>query len=464
MIIHFNGAAQTVTGSQFHIQVNGKTLLLDCGLYQGRWEDTHARNSTFRFDPARLDAVLLSHAHIDHSGNLPNLVKQGFKGSIYATPVTVDLTDLMLQDSGHIQESDAEYVNRRRARKGLPPVEPLYTQRDASMVRMHMKNLPYDQPLELFPGVTVTMVEAGHILGSASVVLDINEDGRKYRVWFSGDIGRPGLPLIRDPRLPEDTDYLIMESTYGDKSHEDIEAAYDELRDTVKATIKRGGKVIIPAFAVGRTQEIVYNLNRMMQAREIPSIPIFVDSPLAVNATTIFARFPQYFDDETHEFTRSGRHPALAFDQLTYVKSVDESKALNRRGDPMVILSASGMAESGRILHHLANNIEDPKNTVLIVSRQAPGTLGRELADRAKTVEIFGETYRRRAEVVTIGGFSAHAGKNMLVRYATQCKGRLKKLWLVHGEEKSAGALMQALRAQMDIPIEYPELYERVEI
>jgi metallo-beta-lactamase family protein len=464
MLIHFNGAAQTVTGSQYLLEVNGKKILMECGLYQGHWEEAYKRNLNFKFDPATLDVVILSHAHIDHSGNLPNLLKNGYKGPIYATQVTCDLADLMLRDSGHIQEADTEYINKKRAKHGQKPIEPLYTIEDASQVKMQLKPVAYDQALEIVPGVKLTLVEAGHILGSASVVLDVKEEGRSYRLWFSGDIGRFKLPLLRDPQPPSNADYLIMESTYGDKIHGDPEKAYTELRDVVAKTIQRGGKVIIPAFAIGRTQELVYSLHRMIDAHEIPAVPIFVDSPLAVGATEIFMKYSSYFDDETHAFSRTGQHPALAFEQVAYISSVEDSKKLNSIDQPMIILSASGMADCGRIVHHIKNNIEDPRSTIVIVSWQAPGTLGRLLADRVQDLEIFGEHFYRRADVATIGGYSAHADQPLLVDYTKASHGRLKKVFLVHGEPGPAGALMQILQKDLKIPIEYPEMYAAVEI
>jgi metallo-beta-lactamase family protein len=307
-------------------------------------------------------------------------------------------------------------------------------------------------------------VEAGHILGSAAVSLEIEEKGKKIRFWFSGDIGRYKLPLLRDPVMPENVDYLLMESTYGDKSHNDPSLAFDEFQEVVARTIKRGGKVIVPAFAVGRTQELVYNLNIMMFEHDVPRVPVFVDSPLAVNASDIFRRHPECFDAETRQFVEEARHPALDFKMLTYVRSVEESKALNARKEPMVIISASGMAETGRILHHLRNNIEDPKNTVCIVSWQAPYTLGRRLADREKRIKIFGEPYTVRAEVATIGGLSGHAGQDLLVKYATGVKKTVKKVFLVHGEEKQAGILTDKLNEQNMRDVYYPELHSSVEI
>jgi len=464
MKIRFHGAARTVTGSQHLLEVNGSRILLDCGLFQGRRTETYERNRNHPFNPSSIDAVILSHAHIDHSGNLPHLVQHDFSGPIFATKATADLADIMLRDSGHIQESDAMFVNKKRAKRGEPPIEPLYTIEDAELVASHFRPMEYEQTFEAAPGVTARFVEAGHILGSASVSLEIEENGRRVRLWFSGDIGRRKLPLLRDPVLPEAADYLLMESTYGDKPHRDPDAAYVEFRDVVNQTVRRGGKVIVPAFAVGRTQELVFCLNQMMQSGDVPKVPVFVDSPLAVNASDIFRKHPEVFDEETREFVSTAKHPALDFAQLTYTRSVEESKALNERKDPMVIISASGMAEAGRILHHLRNNIENPNNTVCIVSWQAPYTLGRRLADREKRIKIFGEGFTRRAEVATIGGLSAHAGQDLLVEYAKAVKNRVKKVFLVHGEEKSAMALKEKLAEKQLSQVYYPELHSSVEI
>jgi len=479
MRIGFHGAAQTVTGSQHLLRVNGHNLLLECGLFQGRREETYKRNRNFPFEPRKIDAVILSHAHIDHSGNLPNLVKSGFRGQIFTTPASAHLANLMLLDSGHIQESDAEYINKKRARRGEPPMEPLYTIEDAAMVAPLFSNVDYGQTFEPIPGVRARLVEAGHILGSAAVMMDIEESGnhaggihaggrsrgRSRRVWFSGDIGRRDLPLIRDPLLPEQADYMIMECTYGDKPHANPQEAYAELQGVVQRTAARGGKVIIPAFAVGRTQELVYCLHRMMDSGELPRLPVYVDSPLAVNASEIFRAHPECLDAETQAFMRDDQHKsALGFGLMHYVRSVEQSKALNERKDPMVIISASGMAESGRILHHLRNNIGEPRNTVLIVSWQAPHTLGRRLAEQERQVKIFGEVYERRAEVVTISGFSAHGGQNFLVEYAQAVKGVVKEIYLVHGEAKAAQALQEKLvGAGMKRP-HYPEPHAEVEV
>ena len=464
MRINFHGAAQTVTGSQHLLEINGHRLLLDCGLYQGKRSETYERNLNFAHDPRKVDALILSHAHIDHAGNIPNLVKNGFEGPIYATRATVDLATIMMADSGRIQESDAEYVNKKRIARDEEAIAPLYTQRDAERAAQLFHAVEYDQPFVPVPGVVARFVEAGHILGSAAISLEIEEGGRKIRFWFSGDIGRYKLPLLRDPILPENVDYLLMESTYGDKPHADPDLAFKEFHDVVARTIKRGGKVIIPAFAVGRTQELVYHLNMMMFANDVPPVPVFVDSPLAVNASSIFRKHPECFDDETRWFVQQASHPALDFKMLTYVQSVEESKALNLRKDPMVIISASGMAETGRILHHLKNNIENPKNTVCIVSWQAPNTLGRRLADREKQIRIFGEPYTVNAEIATIGGLSGHAGQDLLIRYAVNVKSTVKKVFLVHGEAIPAATLMEKLKDKDMHNVSYPELHSSVEM
>ncbi len=467
MKLTFYGAARTVTGSKFLLEVNGQRLLIDCGMYQGRRADTYTRNQNFTFDPHTVDAVLLTHSHIDHSGNLPNLIKYGYEGPVYSTSASCDLADLVLRDSGHIQEADAEYVNKKRALRGEPPVEPLYTIEDAEKVAEHLRQVAYEESFSPIPGVVARLHDAGHILGSAGIEIEVEEKGQKRRMWFSGDIGRRNLHLLRDPVLPQgEIDYLIMESTYGDKTHSDPQWAYEEFYQMVMGTIKKRGKVIVPAFAVGRTQELVYALNQFVSHKRMPAIPVYVDSPLAVNASEIFHRHPECYDSETRAFIDEHHHPALDFESLTYVRSVEESKALNHAKGPMIILAASGMAEAGRILHHLKNNIEDPRNMILIVSWQAPDTLGRRLADRAQRVRIFGEEYIRRAGVTTIGGFSGHAGQDMLLEYAQSAVNgrRLKQIFLVHGEPEKAQALQSRMAGAGIHQIYYPDLNEGVEL
>ena len=465
MKLNFYGAAQTVTGSQHLLEVNGHTLLLDCGLYQGRRKEAFKRNRAFSHDPAKLDAMILSHAHIDHSGNIPNLVKSGYSGPIYAQRATAHLSEIMLQDSGHIQEYDVKYVNRRRVKQGKTPFEPLYTKADAKAASAQFVEQSYNQSFEPIPGVVAHYVEAGHILGSASVVLDIEEHGKKVRLWFSGDIGRPNLPILRDPVMPEDADYLLMECTYGDKPHSSPDQAYEQLTKIIKTTVERGGKVIIPAFAVGRTQEIVYCIHKSIDAGDLPKIPVYVDSPLAVNVTDVFKAHPECFDEEALEMIRSDKHrAALGFDSLTYIRSVEESKALNGRKDPMVIISASGMLEAGRVLHHLKNNADDKNSTVLIVSWQAPHTLGRRLLEGQKKIKIYGEVIERKFQVERIRGFSAHGGQHMLRDYALSQKGRVKNIFLVHGEQRGADGLTEVLEAEgMEKP-HFPEMNSFVEL
>lgn len=467
MKLTLHGAAHTVTGSKHLLEVNGKLILLECGLFQGKRQNTYAYNLNFDFDPHALDAVILSHAHIDHSGNLPNLVKSGYQGPIYSTLATRDLAEIMLKDSGHIHEYDVHYVNKKRKKQGLPPVEPLYTLQDAEQTVPLFKSVEYEQAFEPIPGVTAQFIEAGHILGSAAILLDLEENGRKVRMWYSGDIGRPEMPLLRDPVLPGgyDVDYLLMECTYGDRPHDNITLAFEEFIQVVERTIQRGGKVIIPAFSVGRTQTLVYCLNQAMTAGELPKVPVIVDSPLAVAASDIYRRHPECFDEETWDYISKHNQAALDFDQLTYIRSVEDSKALNERHEPMIIISASGMVEAGRILHHVKNNIDEERNTILIVSWQAPHTLGRRLAERQRNVRIFGEDYYRRARVETINGLSAHAGQGLLVDYARSTADQAKGIILMHGEPVAAAALTEKLRYIDGMPpIHYPERLETFEL
>jgi metallo-beta-lactamase family protein len=443
--------------------VNGSTILLDCGLFQGRRADTYTVNRSFLYPPSTIDAVLLSHAHIDHSGNLPNLAKHGYDGPIYATHSTVNLCELMLMDSAYIRESDVRFVNRKREKQGKPLVEPLYTEEDAQLAISLFERIEYEEPFEVVPGVRATFVEAGHILGSAAIILDVEEHGRTRRLWFSGDIGRLNMPILKDPVMPFAADYLMMECTYGDKPHPSYENACEQLNQVLQRTLGRGGKVIIPAFAVGRTQELVYAIHRMMDAGEIPSVPVFVDSPLAVNATDVFRLRLQDFDKEARELSHKDvRHEALGFDRLTYVRSVQESKELNQRQDPMIIISASGMVEVGRILHHLRHNIHDPKNTLLIVSWQAPHTLGRRLLEGKRQIKIFGEVYENRIDVQSIQGFSAHAGQDFLLEYVKSTQDQVKQIFLVHGEKTGAIPFMDLLKQNGFNHVQFPKRHTMV--
>jgi metallo-beta-lactamase family protein len=457
MQLTFWGAAQTVTGSMHLLEVNGQRLLLDCGLYQGTRSLSYERNLNFPFDPASIDVVILSHAHIDHSGNLPNLVKQGFRGSIWSTPATRDLCVAMLQDSGYIQEQDAAYVSRKRARNGLPPVEPLYTKHDAVEAIKQFVSINYHRPFSPVAGVTASFLDAGHILGSAIVVLDIVEGGQQRRLVFSGDLGRQDMAILRDPEPASDADFLIIESTYGNRRHETRDQARQVLRQAIIDTHKRRGKVIIPAFAVGRTQELVYALHQLSEAQKIPSLDIYVDSPLAVDVTEIFRAHPECYDEETLALLQQARSP-FGFRRLTYVRDVEDSKRLNFLRDSAVIVSASGMCESGRILHHLKNNIEDGDNTILFSGFQAENTLGRRIMDGNRRVRIFGEEYDVRARVMRVEGYSAHADSEELVAWASHLdRQRLQGIFLVHGEKESALGLSGLLHRDGFRAIAIPE-------
>ena len=447
MEIQFHGAAQTVTGSRHLISVNGSRILLECGLFQGKRRKSFERNRNLPFDAASVDALILSHAHIDHSGNIPNMVRSGFSGSIYCTFATRDLCSAMLRDSAYIQEHDVAYVNKKRSRKGLPPVEPIYTHADAVASLEHFVSVGYGRPVIVAPGVRCTFLDAGHILGSAIILLEIEEGQRRTRLLFSGDLGRTRMPILRDPTPAPPADVLIIESTYGNRLHPPHEEAEEQLRDLIGETCSRGGKVVIPAFSVGRTQEIVYSLHRLASAHQLPDVPIFVDSPLAVNATAIFRLHPECYDEELRTFIAQDRHPdPFGFDRLRYIRNVGDSKALNDLDGPAVIISASGMCEAGRVQHHLKHNVGDPRSAVLIVSWQAPHTLGRRLVERRETVKIFGQEYRVRARVETINGYSAHADRNGLLGWAEPIVRDLRHVFVVHGDPEPAAALADGLR------------------
>lgn len=469
MRLTFNGAVQTVTGSQHLLEVNGCTILLDCGLYQGRREEAARRNREFHYDPDQVDVVVLSHAHIDHSGNIPNLVRRGFRGKILCTPATADLCGAMLLDSGHIQERDVEYVNKIRRRQGEPPVTPIYTQADAERSLKHFQGVDYDEPTELGPGVTLTLQDAGHMLGSAIVSLDIAEDeGRSpRRLVFTGDLGRPGLPLLRDPTYLRRADILLVESTYGSRVHPPLEDSARELEQIIRRTVERGGKVIIPAFAVERTQMLVYLLNKLYHQGDLPDIPVFVDSPLAVNVTEVFRRHLAYFDQETRAYLANDDPDGdiFGFHKLRYIRDVEQSKALNTRQGPCVIISASGMAEAGRILHHLKNSIEDPRNTVLIVGWQAPNTLGRRLVEHQPVVRIFGMEHQLEAEVAALNGFSGHADQPALLDWVKTLERPPDHTFVVHGDPEAAQVFAGLLRQDAHCPrVIIPDLYQSFEV
>ena len=448
MKITFMGAAQTVTGSMHMLEVNGSRILLDCGLFQGRRKESFRRNRQLPFDARELDALILSHAHIDHSGNIPSLVRSGYTGNVYVTSATRDLCGAMLLDSGHIQESDAAHLNKRRRRRGEPPVEPIYSMADARASLQHFVSIDYRRPFGVAPGVQATFYDAGHILGSAITLLDVRENGRSYRLCFTGDLGRVGLPILRDPVIVRDVDYLATESTYGDRLHGTVTDAEATLCDVVQRTHDRGGKVIIPAFAVGRTQEIIYDLHQLITKGCLPDLPVFVDSPLAINITETFRLHPECYDEEILDLLAHEQDP-FGFYRLHYARTVDQSKAINGLDEPCVIISASGMCEAGRILHHLRNNISDPRNTVLFVSFQAEHTLGRKIKDGWDVVPILGDKHQVRAQVESIDAYSAHADSDELLSYVRHVRdnGRLKRVFVVHGNPEASQALATGIRS-----------------
>lgn len=449
MKIQFFGAAQTVTGSMHLLHINGKKILLDCGLFQGKRSEANERNRNFPFDPETIDAVILSHAHIDHSGNLPTLVRNGFKGTIYSTSATRDLCSAMLMDSSFIQEKDAEYLNKKARKNGEKrQVEPLYTPQDVLETLGYFQGFPYHREFQVCEGVKGKFFDAGHILGSAGVRLTISENGETKTLGFSGDIGRWNLPIIRDPEFMGDTNYLISESTYGGVAHYPPTEMDNQLEAVIKRTLQRGGKIIIPAFSVGRTQDVVYSLFRLSEAGRLPKIPVYVDSPLATNVTEIYRLHPECFDHETAAYILQ-HHDPFGFNQIRYIQSTDDSKALNEKEGTYIIISASGMCEAGRILHHLANNIEDSRNTILIVGYTAEHTLGRKIVDKNPEVRIFDKFYKLRAEVVVLESFSAHADGDELVKYISQFNPRIMDIiFLVHGEFERSEILKQQIAAK----------------
>ena len=464
MRLVFWGAAQTVTGSLHLLEYDGRRVLMDCGLYQGRRAEARRLNQEFPVAPASIDCVLLSHAHIDHSGLLPKLFREGFTGKVYATSATRDLCAAMLADSAFIQEKDADWVNRRERRRGADAIQPLYTAEDAAGVVELFEIVHYDASFEPLPGLSVVYRDAGHILGSASMVLTVRENGRTVNIGFTGDVGRGGRPILRDPRPMSECDYLICESTYGGRVHEPPEQAKDRLANVVGATARRGGKVIIPAFAVGRTQELVHRLDELTNEGRLPPIPVYVDSPLAVNVTDIFRAHPECYDRSLLEYIENDPDP-FGFARLTYIRDVEDSKRLNTSSLPMVIISASGMAEAGRILHHLRNNVEDPKNTIMIVGYCAPHTLGRRIVERRREIKIFGEPYRLRAEVEVMNAYSAHADEPELVRFVSHLDpARLKRIFLVHGDPERQLALFDALKPAGYGSVHAPARGESIEL
>ena len=456
MKLTFWGAAQTVTGSMHELTHDGKRFLLDCGLYQGRRQEAHERNARLPIAAPSVEAVLLSHAHTDHTGNLPSLIKHGFRGKIYANAATTDLCGAMLPDSGRLQERDADFVNRKLAqRRRDEVVEPLYTEEDAKKTLEHFQIVSQTHVQEVAGGLSCKRFDAGHMLGSTAMMLEESGGGKKTRLLFSGDVGRVGLPIIRDPEAVEPADYLIMESTYGDRLHESMGPVLDRLADAVRRTCERGGKIVVPAFAVGRTQQLVLLLHQLTLEGRLPNIPMFVDSPLAVNVTEAFRRHPECFDDETNRFLLDGDDP-FGFGRLQYIRDVADSKKLNDLRGPMLVISASGMMEAGRVLHHLRNTIEDARNTVLITGFQAEHTLGRKIEEKMSSVPIFGELHRLRAEVVRIKELSGHADQRELIEWMRPATPTLKGVFLVHGEQPGMEVLKNRIEETYKVPVTIP--------
>jgi metallo-beta-lactamase family protein len=461
MKITFAGAAREVTGSCHILEVGGQTVLLDCGLFQGRRSETQSKNLRLPIEADRIDAIVLSHAHIDHAGRLPLLVRNGYRKAIHCTAATRDLSAIMLADSAHIQESDAKYLTRRKK----TAADPLYSMRDAVLAAELMVGQPYDTPFEVVPGVTITFTDAGHILGSASVVAECVEEGKTRRIVFSGDIGRAGLPIIRDPQPPTGgADVVLLESTYGNREHPPVSSARDELARIVRETAARGGKILVPAFSVGRTQEIVYDLHILAREGKIPEIPIYIDSPLAIDATTVFAMHPEVFDQAEDLIQKVS--DVFHFSQVRYTRDASESKALNVATGPMMIIAASGMAEAGRILHHLIHNASDPKSTILIVGFQAEHTLGRRIVDHAPVLRVLGEDIPLRARVEVLGSYSAHGDRHELQQWLDAVRAgnpsKVPDVYLVHGEPDAQDEFAHQLRAAGYPLVRAPEPRESI--
>ncbi len=450
--IHFWGAAGEVTGSMHEVSVNGQRVLLDCGMYQGHRKQAEQQNREFPFRADSVDAVVLSHAHIDHSGNLPLLVKQGFSKSIYATSATVDLCDAMLRDTARIQESDTAFVNKRQRQRsqGEPDVEPLYDSADAAKTMPLFHQVNYHEPYQVVPSLQAEAFDAGHMLGSSSIVLTHTDQGKTVKLVFSGDVGRPGLPIVRDPEALPPVDYLIMESTYGDRLHQQESEVMNKLRDIVSRTVARGGRVVVPAFAVGRVQQLVLMLHQLIDANQIPQVPMYVDSPLAVDVTRVFEAHPECYDEETAAFLKRQEDP-FGFKLLQYVRESEDSKKLNTLQGPYIVISPSGMCEAGRVLHHLRHNIGDARNTVLITGYQAENTLGRRIQDGQKQVRIFGDPVTVRAEIENLDALSGHGDRDELLAWMKPMAPGLKKVFLVHGETGSSAALAQAIHERYGI-------------
>ncbi len=445
MKIKFIGAARIVTGSCYLFTVKDYQFLLECGMFQGEKEETKLNYDPFPFEPARIKFVILSHAHIDHTGLIPKLVRDGFKGTIYCTKPTKDLCDIMLQDSGHLQESENYTENKKRMRQGLPLRNTLYTQKDAIACMKNFKGYDYDEEIKITPEVTIVYRDAGHILGSAIIELYIKEE-KTTKIVFSGDLGQKDTPIVRDPTFIKDADYVMMETTYGDRIHEKAEERKQKLQAILSKTLKRGGKVIIPSFAIERTQELLYHMNYLVEHGLIPKTNLFLDSPLAIDATDIFLKYPQYYDKETLALFKKGDSP-FRFPGLRYTKKTEESKELNEYDKPCIIVAGAGMCNGGRIKHHLKHNVWNAKNTILFIGDQAKGTLGRQILEHAEFIRIYGEEYKVAAEIEKINAYSAHADQNGLLEWVRYFN-KPKKVFLVHGEEKPIEVFSELVRKE----------------
>lgn len=465
MKITFFGAAGEVTGSQHLLECGKLRILLDCGLFQGHRDESRLKNQKFACRPEDLDAVILSHAHTDHCGNLPGLYKAGFRGPIFCTDATADVADLMMQDSAHIQEEDARYLNRKFPNK-RPPVEPLYTSEHATAVTKKFEPLSYTDWHELAPELRIRFRDAGHILGSAIVEMEFREKADIRRVVFTGDLGRRSLPVLRDPELIDNCEILITESTYADKIHPDPGDMKAALLRIIEEIARTGGKVVIPAFALGRTQNVVYFLNELYNAGLLPRVPIYVDSPLSRKLTSVHSRYPEIMDGEVQEMLKTDRDPFL-FPGLTYIGSQQESMALNDHKGPMVIIASSGMCESGRVVHHLKQLVPNPNNIVLIIGYQAENTLGRALVQKRPFVRIFDREYPLRARVETLNGLSAHADAEDFrwwLGHLGRSAGGVSQAFIVHGEEKSRLAMADLLRDVCDHEPILPRQFQSFEV
>jgi metallo-beta-lactamase family protein len=464
MKLTFIGAAEGVTGSSHLLEINGKKILLDCGLYQGKRQESGERNRKFLFEPTQIDTLILSHAHTDHSGNIPNLVKQGFRGNIFSTQATRDLASIMLQDSAFLQEKDAEFITKKNRKKGLPPVEPLYTIEDAQTSLDYFISMPYHKTLTVSDGVDLTFYDSGHIIGSAVVVLDLHEGSQKIRFAFTGDLGRPHTPILRDPEFPGDVNYLITESTYGNRLHKPKDKIIETLTHVIDRAVGRNGKILIPAFSVGRTQELLYFFFQLREQGKLPDIPIFVDSPLAIDATNVYRLHPECFDTEMRRYMAESENP-LKLSNVVFVRNAQESKRLNELKSPCIIMAGSGMCEGGRIVHHLFNHISNPSTTVLIVGYMAENTLGRKILEKQPTVNIFGEPKAVKAEIVVMNNFSAHADRDELLGYISQfSRSEMKKIFLVHGEGEAFTSFRDGLNEKGFANVVVPKRGESFEL